>query len=485
MDKNLTGPARHGLKFKIWYSFVFLIIIIAILLWLFQIVFFNQFYIRFKEREIINIGQTLIKENNSETFHGDVYRKTNYGSMPVRIFNKTGLSGLSSSLLKLSNPDPIDIILFSEILPEDNGSGVYHIVENPSTEGSEYLVYGMMLREGSTEQENIYLYIFSQLASVENTSSVLKQQLVIITLISLIIAVILSFFISSNLVRPLTHLTDTAELLAEGNYNVTFQGGVYTEADRLADALNFAKNELSKTDSLRRELISNVSHDLRTPLTMIKAYAEMIRDITGSNSEKRKAHLDVIINESNRLTELVNDILTVSKYESGTVEIELSQVNLTEMTGYIVKAFSEMYSYEGYVFSFDHDCEAVVEGDEKKLQQVLYNLIINAANFTGENKNVSVALKDFGNKIRVEITDTGHGIPSDQMEKIWERYYRSGEHRTRPAAGTGLGLSIVKNILKLHNADYGVISDEGKGCTFWFELNKIQNSQPEAKGLTM
>lgn len=472
MIKNKITPAKYGLKLKIWLYFVLLIIFIAILMWMFQIVFFNQFYLRFKEREIVNIGSTLVNEYESEIFHGNIYRKTNYGSMPVRIFNKDGIAVLSSSVLELSNPDPIDIILFSETGLSSSHSEISHVVDNPSVEGSQYMVYGTLLKEGETEKENIYLYIFSQLASMDNTASVLKEQLVIITMISLVFAVILSFFISSRLVKPISLLTDTAGQLAEGNYDITFQGGVYTEVDSLADALNYATKELLKTDKLRRELISNVSHELRTPLTMIKAYAEMIRDLSGSNAEKRQNHVNVIINESNRLTELVNDMLDISKYESGTTKMEFSEVNITEMTENIIKAFSEMYSKDGYEFIFDCSENAVAEVDKKKFKQVLYNLIINAINYTGHDKKVYISLKNLDKSIKLEISDSGNGIPSDQLDKVWDRFYRLNDYKPRPIAGTGLGLSIVKSILKLHNADFGINSTEGKGCTVWFEVKK-------------
>ena len=475
MIKGKIKHAKYGLKFKIWSYFLLLIIFIAILMWMFQIVFFNQFYLRFKEREIKNIGSILMREYESETFYGKIYRKTNYDSLPIRIFNKKGIAVLSSSILELSNPDPIDIILFSE--SELNSSNeIFHVVDNPSVEGSQYMVYGILLKEGKNEKDNIYLYIFSQLASMDNTASVLKEQLVIITMISLVFAIILSFFISYKLVKPISLLTDTAGQLAKGNYDITFQGGVYAEADSLADALNYATKELSKTDKLRRKLISNISHELRTPLTMIKAYAEMIRDLSGSNAEKRQAHINVIIDETNRLTELVNDILDISKYESGTTELELSEVNVTEMTENVIKTFSEMYSKDGYEFIFDCNEKLVAEVDKKKFKQVLYNLIINAINYTGSDKKVYVSLKRMDKLIRFEFSDSGNGIPSDQLDKVWDSFYRLTDCKPRPFAGTGLGLSIVKNILEMHNANFGIISAEGKGSTVWFEIKKIGQS---------
>lgn len=470
MKKYNIMPAKHGLKYNIWFYFVFLIIFIAILMWLFQIVFFNQFYLKFKEREIRNIGNALVSEYKTENFHGNIYRKTNYDSMPVRIFNRDGIANLASSLLQLSNPDPIDILLFSEPYGETYTNEIFKVLDNPSISGSQYMVYGMFLKEGETESKDIYIYIFSQLASMDNTASVLKEQLVLITIISLVFAVILSLVISFRLAKPISQLTDTAGRLATGNYDITFEGGVYAEIDKLADSLNYATNELSKTDRLRRELISNVSHELRTPLTLIKSYAEMIRDLSGSNPAKREQHLDVIINESNRLTDLVNDILDLSKYESGTSQLEFSPVNITKVTKNIIKTFSEMYSKDGYDFILH--CEENLEAsvDDKKFHQILYNLISNAVNYTGDDKKVFISVKKTDGKIRFEITDSGDGIPSDQEDKVWDRFYRANEYKSRPVAGTGLGLSIVKSILKLHNAEYGIINSPGNGCTFWFEI---------------
>lgn len=472
MDKNITEHSNHGLKFNIWLYFLYLIAFVALLMWLLQIVFFNQFYLRFKEKEIKKIGNILSEEYKVEDFRGNIFRKSNYGSIPVRVFNKKGIASLSSSVLELSNPDPLDIILFIEPLIGDNQDEIFHIVEDPSVKGSKYMVYGKLLRQGLTENDNVYLYIISQLASMDNTASVLKEQLVIITIVSLAFAIILSFFIASKLVRPITKITDTAGLLAEENYNIHFEGGVYAEIDKLAQALNYATNELSKTDKLRRELISNVSHEIRTPLTMIKAYAEMIRDISGSNVEKRTSHINTIINETNRLSDLVNDILDISRYESGTFEINCSDINISQITKNIIRQFSEMYTKDGYIFNLNCDEDIIINADEKKMQQVLYNLIINAINYTGDDKTVSINLKGNDNNLRFEVIDTGKGIPDDKIEKIWDRYFRFGEFHPRPIVGTGLGLSIVKNILIIHNAKFGVTSTVGKGCMFWFEINQ-------------
>ncbi|HEX3026915.1 MAG TPA: HAMP domain-containing sensor histidine kinase, partial [Clostridia bacterium] len=228
--------------------------------------------------------------------------------------------------------------------------------------------------------------------------------------------------------------------------------------------------ELSKTEELRRELIANISHDLRTPLTMVKMYAELIRDVSGDKPEKRNAHTQVIIEESDRLSSLITEVLDLSKLQSGTAQISRKEFDLAEKSRVILNRFQALSERQGYVFSIDCDSDAWVNADEQKIEQVIYNLVSNAVNYTGEDKKVAIRVKKTGSKVRFSVSDTGKGIPKEECGQIWERYYKAKETHKRAVVGTGLGLSIVKGILDAHNADYGVDSTVGTGSTFWFEL---------------
>ncbi len=243
-----------------------------------------------------------------------------------------------------------------------------------------------------------------------------------------------------------------------------------SETETLAETLNYAAAEISKVDSLRRDLIANISHDLRTPLTMVKAYAEMIRDLSGDNPAKRSEHVNIIIEESDRLAALVNDILDLSKLESGSEGLNLSKFSITKKIHEIMGRYTLLSEQQGYSFYVNAETDFETEADIIKIEQVLYNLINNAVNYTGENKNVYINLliKD-KDTARIEITDTGKGIEPDLLPLIFDRYYRA-EKNKREVIGTGLGLSIVKQILKRHNFKFGVRSEIGAGSTFWFEV---------------
>ena len=239
------------------------------------------------------------------------------------------------------------------------------------------------------------------------------------------------------------------------------------EIEELSDTLNYAAKELSKVESLRRELIANMSHDLRTPLTMISGYGEVMRDIPGENTPE---NVQIIIDETKRLTNLVNDMLDLSKIQSGVQELNLSEVNITQEIKNIIKRYDTLLKKDEYDIHFEYDEEVIVEADIIKLNQVIYNLINNAINYTGEDNQVIVRQIVKNKKVRIEIIDHGPGIEKDQLPYIWDRYYKVDKTHVRSKVGSGLGLSIVKGLLELHHAEYGVESEESKGSVFWFAL---------------
>ena len=324
-----------------------------------------------------------------------------------------------------------------------------------------------------SHNDNLYfMTVYAPLAPISSTTEVLKNQLLLVTGILFVLSFIISYFIAKRISNPLVKITNSAKCLAKGDYEAEFEKGGYTEINQLADTLNFATGELSKTDSLRRDLIANVSHDLRTPLTIIKSYSEMIRDISGENTEKRNAHTKVIIDEADKMSALVNDILDLSKAESGTYEYTFSRFNITDLVKSIINRFSSLVEKEGYEIILKSSENFFVNADETKIGQVIHNLINNAVNYTGDDKKVIISLEQKGEKVRFSVTDTGEGIAESDIPRVWERYWRSTCSRNRISAGTGIGLSIVKTILEGHNADFGVISRLDEGSVFWFELEK-------------
>ncbi|MBE7053677.1 MAG: HAMP domain-containing protein [Ruminococcaceae bacterium] len=471
------------LRNSMWRSFVLFTVIIFVMLWVFQIMLFNAYYVTMKKEEISQMGEKItlnFKEASKKEFG-----LHNFDSNLERHYFQAG---------KVAFEGGVTMHMFDaegEIISRDE-MGKFHgerrINPNEVATVKSKIKKGEInkpftLKDGNFRTnvianiasldfcgERIYFYIKTPMIPMDTTVKVLRNQLIMCTITSLIIAFIASYLLSNRIVKPIKNMTNSAKVLATGNYNVEFEGARYKEICELSDALNYAATELSKTDTLRRDLMANVSHDLKTPLTIIKSYAEMIRDLSGDNPEKRTVHTQVIIDETDRLTDLVSDILDLSKLESGTVSMKKENFDFSKTVYSILDNFKILEENEGYVFKTDIEDGLIVLGNERKISQVIYNLINNAVNYTGEDKIIAVKVSKNEDKVRFEVTDTGVGIDEKDIDKVWERYYKSSRTHKRLTKGTGIGLSIVKNILTEHESSFGVISKKGEGSTFWFEL---------------
>jgi len=310
---------------------------------------------------------------------------------------------------------------------------------------------------------------------IQSGVNTLLWYFIIIGALVLLVAIIISCSASQRLSGGLKTLSSTAVRLAKGDFSVNFENAEYSELADLSDTLNTVRDEVKKSGDFQRELLANVSHDLKTPLTMIKAYASMIREISGDNPEKREKHLQVIIDEADRLTGLVNDVLSVSKVSSNLDELNFKVFNLTEYLYGLINKFGYLQETQGYNLMVDIDANLYTRADEEKIGQVVYNLLGNAVNYTGEDKTVYISLKSnlAGDRIKLKIRDTGKGIAKEDLPEIWNRYYRVKENHSRPVKGTGLGLNIVKKILENHKFDFGAESEKDKGSTFWIDFPAV------------
>ena len=316
------------------------------------------------------------------------------------------------------------------------------------------------------------IMVYSGISPVSATRSTLSVQLLYITLMIVAAIVILTFLINRNIAKPLTVINQSAKQLPQGRYEVNPKTNKYREAEELNETLAQAANDIQKADKAKRDLIANVSHDLRTPLTMISGYGEMMRDLPG---EKTDENCQVIIDEAQRLNVLVNDLLDLSRLQENKIRLEKTIFDLSAMLDQQLKKY-DVYTYqEG--FNIEHYLlgEVLINVDLKRMEQVFNNFMTNAINYSGKNKHIIVreTLSQDGSEVKVEIQDFGEGIAKDKINDIWDRYYKIDKEHIRAVQGSGIGLSIVKQVLELHGFKYGVISDEGKGSTFWFKCPVI------------
>ncbi len=344
------------------------------------------------------------------------------------------------------------------------GSRYANSNETEASDDGANIIYAVL----SESSDGEYLMLFNtETYPLASTVSTVRTILGIISLILIILSVIISLLISAHMTRPIANMSREAAKLALGDYDVHFDGGAYRETGELADTLDRAARELSALDRMQKDLIGNISHDLRTPLTMIKGYGEVMRDIPG---EMTAENMQVIIDETERLSSLVSDLLDASRMMSSSQQLDIKEFSVTEAVEETVNRFSKLCERDGYKILFERDSNAIVRADKTRILQVIYNLIGNAINYTGDDKTVTIMQTVKDDSCRISITDSGEGIPECELPMIWERYYKSGRFHKRPSQGSGIGLSIVKNALIMHGARFGVSSSVGIGSTFWFEL---------------
>ena len=318
--------------------------------------------------------------------------------------------------------------------------------------------------------DDTYFIVSTRITPINATKMIIKEQLIIITIFAAVICVVATFIASKSISNPLSILTNQASMLGKGNYDIEFKGEGYKEVSDLALTLNDAETKIKASDEYRRSITANVSHDLKTPLTIIKSYAEMIKDLYKDNETKRNESLDVIINETDRLAMLVNDVLMLSKLEAGVIKLEIAEINLSNLLNQCLISFDIMQEKDGYTIKTDIDEDIIVDADEKKMNAVFYNLIGNALNYSGDDKTIYVSLKKNDDYATFNVKNYGNIIDIDRQERIWDEYYRDENSHKRNTVGTGLGLSIVKNVFELHKLDYGVTSTKEDGTNFFFRI---------------
>ncbi len=494
MSKGATqGRPYPGVSVstKLLFYFLIFMMLLLVVLFVFQVVLLNVFYRYTKTNEMEHVSDMIevsLENGNqglSKTLidHADEYR------ICIRVFALK-----DSGAVEIADVDAAESCFLHHIESSTleelyrraiDREGQYQTVVPLTAEQSDIVVdQNDLVNNGKqifTERLSMIsvdicyaqdgtpyvIMLNSELTPLRATVQTLRVQYVWISMIFVGLALLMAMVFARSIVSPIVRMNQSAKQLATGNYEVQFEGEGYRETRELAETLNYAAKELSKNDRLQKELIANVSHDLRTPLTMIKGYGEIMRDIPGENTPE---NMQTIIDETERLSELVNALLDISRLQADASELSREPFDLTEQLQTSVERYDKLRSQDGYTVQFAYDRHVCVNADKTMILQVLYNLINNGINYAGEDKTVTVRQECRGDKVRVSVIDHGMGIAEDQIPLIWDRYYKVDRVHRRAVVGTGLGLSIVKTVLERHGAAYGVESCAGQGSTFWFEL---------------
>ena len=481
---------KVSLKWRIFAAISAIMLIILALLWVCQTVFLNSFYKAVKVYETKQVAAEIAENIGEDDIEYQIAALSNRHDVSIKVLDADFKSLYAASAREMHS--------FFGNIPD---SEFYSFYKKAADNGGTYTEYfdgfGLGGKGNGEKKENkpnnaptafiiskvtpdnaggyYTVIVNATITPVDSVITTLRVILIIVTALTVVLVLITALILSAGLSKPLKKISDKAKVLATGDYAVEFEPSSVKEIDELAASLNYAKTELGKMDTLQKELIANISHDLRTPLTLIGGYAEVMRDIPGEVTDE---NLQVIIDESNRLTSLVNDVLDISKLSAGVGQMQPEVLDLKACIESIIPRYNKLVEKDRYqiLFSYGNIQTAPVYADRTRLEQVIYNLVNNAVSYTGEDKTVRIELLEKADSFAVHIIDSGEGIEADKLPYIWERYYKVDKTHRRAQMGSGLGLSIVKQILDAHSAAYGVNSTPGEGSDFWFEMKKADVS---------
>ena len=304
-----------------------------------------------------------------------------------------------------------------------------------------------------------------------------------------------AFFVwltSRRITRPILSLCDVTDRMAKLDFDARYEERALNEVDDLGESINdmsdklqralselkTANNELKrdiekkeKMENMRSEFVSNVSHELKTPIALIQGYAEGLKDNVNSDPESRDYYCDVIIDESERMNRLVKNLLTLNQLELGEEEMKLERFDITEMIKSCILSSDIILKQFGVSAQLKNEESVFVWGDEFKVEEVFSNFFSNAIHYAAGEKYIEVSVEKREEKVRVNVFNSGDPIPEEALDHLWEKFYKVDKARSREVGGSGVGLSIVKAIMEALNNSYGVVNYEN-GVTFYFELDQ-------------
>lgn len=495
---------NKSIRSKLFISITFLLAFFICALWVFNNLYLQQYYIKNKKNLLKDNAQNIISIYNGQPndIQDELDRTANITGSNIDIFDKDGKLLYKSSRrgpmgknlednmkndLKDKGQQPPLSGFMGDKLNEDNDGQFKFETRTDSQLKVDFLTLTTDLNNGDK------LSLRVPLVSIKESVDVANRFILMIGGIIVVLGSLLAFWFSKRFTKPIVEVNEIARNIAKFDFSQKCSISGKDEIGQLGQSINYLSGELNraitelniknkkleediekerKIDEMRKEFVSSVSHELRTPLSLIQGYAEGLACNINESEEERKFYCDVIINETDKMTKLVKDLLNLSQIESGYFHIEKTEFNLISLIEYVLNKYKSIFEEKNIKVQFNGGEAINVSGDMTRIEQILTNYLNNAINHLDDNKIIKISKTIDNDKVRVNIFNTGKHIPNESIEKIWNSFYKVDKARTRAYGGYGLGLSIVKAIAELHNNACGVENTEG-GVNFWFEIDAV------------
>lgn len=466
-----------------------------ILCWFINSTFLEGYYERDKEQTVWNVYEMLNDAGNQEGTYSEEFQKEmqEYAfrhNLSIEVINPNAQVTLDASF----NSAELTKRLFSYI----TGRGMdFHIDRIPE----QNVVFRLHKMQTNTEYMEMYgvldngnWYIIScTVESIRDSVKLTNRFLAYLGVISVLVGCLVCWLIAGRFTKPILKLADISEKMTQLDFEAKYQGKEKNEIallganiNKLSESLEkniselkTVNNELKKDiekkeeiDEMRKEFLSNVSHELKTPIALIQGYAEGLKEAVNEDSESREYYCDVIIDEAGKMNALVKSLLTLNQLESGRDAVTMERFDVVALISNYLHSANILMKQNDIKVKYFQNEPIYVWADEYKTEEVFANYFANAMNHCSGEKVIEIKITKTNGKARVHVFNTGEKVPENAIDHIWEKFYKADQARTREYGGSGVGLSIVKAIMDSMNQKYGVENYEN-GVKFWFELELV------------
>lgn len=484
---------KHSLTRQIT-SIVSLLVAGAILLcWVLNTTLLPRYYMHNKKEVLMENYQTISNASAQNELESDEFAVTfdnlcSNGNIMALILQQDG-KVLRSSVNDLDalRTEFWDVLLHGDKMEVLYSNKQYQLLQKTDTRlDSEYLVLVGVLENGDM------VLMRTAVESIRESAAISNRFLLFAGAAAIVTSILVAFFTTRHITKPLQQLTDISKRMVDLDFNAKYetdQSNSY-EVEELGNHINRLSENLERTiselktanvelqddiekkiqiDEMRKEFLSNVSHELKTPLALIQGYAEGLQECINDDAESREFYCDVIIDEADKMNRMVKKLLTLNQLEFGNDQVIMERFDMTELIRGVANSTRILMEQKGIRLELENSEEAWVWGDEFKVEEVITNYMSNAINHADGEKLIRVFYTRSEDKLRVSVFNTGQPIPEEDIEKIWVKFYKVDKARTREYGGSGIGLSIVKAIMDSFHQRCGVINHED-GVEFWMEL---------------
>ena len=484
---------KHSLTRQIT-SIVSLLVAGAILLcWVLNTTLLPRYYMHNKKEVLMENYQTISNASAQNELESDEFAVTfdnlcSNGNIMALILQQDG-KVLRSSVNDLDalRTEFWDVLLHGDKMEVLYSNKQYQLLKKTDTRlDSEYLVLVGVLENGGM------VLMRTAVESIRESAAISNRFLLFAGAAAIVASILVAFFTTRHITKPLQQLTDISKRMVDLDFNAKYesdQSNSY-EVEELGNHINRLSENLERTiselktanvelqddiekkiqiDEMRKEFLSNVSHELKTPLALIQGYAEGLQECINDDAESREFYCEVIIDEADKMNRMVKKLLTLNQLEFGNDQVIMERFDMTELIRGVANSTRILMEQKGIRLELENSEEAWVWGDEFKVEEVITNYMSNAINHADGEKLIRVFYTRSEDKLRVSVFNTGQPIPEEDIEKIWVKFYKVDKARTREYGGSGIGLSIVKAIMDSFHQRCGVINHED-GVEFWMEL---------------